>query len=247
MNHFIHLHVHSAYSLAEGAIKVKGLVNRCVAENMPAVAVTDSSNMFGAMEFATEATKNGVQPILGAQVLYGDAEHQLVLLVQNEQGYKNLCRLLSDAYMGGDAASKAVISKEELGAFSDGLLCLSGGSKGPVNDALFHKQAEKAEEEFIYLKECFDGRLYSEIQRHGWAAEDATEEALIELSYKYDVPLVATNDCYFMDREAHDAHDALLCISEGRYVTEEDRSSSVTVMIWSSGTSAMRMVRAIVS
>ncbi|USO06132.1 MAG: DNA polymerase III subunit alpha [Rhodospirillales bacterium] len=223
MNHFIHLHVHSAYSLAEGAIKVKGLVNRCVAENMPAVAVTDSSNMFGAMEFATEATKNGVQPILGAQVLYGDAEHQLVLLVQNEQGYKNLCRLLSDAYMGGDAASKAVISKEELGAFSDGLLCLSGGSKGPVNDALFHKQAEKAEEEFIYLKECFDGRLYSEIQRHGWAAEDATEEALIELSYKYDVPLVATNDCYFMDREAHDAHDALLCISEGRYVTEEDR------------------------
>ncbi|MCB9983073.1 MAG: DNA polymerase III subunit alpha [Rhodospirillales bacterium] len=223
MNHFIHLHVHSAYSLAEGAIKVKDLVKRCVAEKMPAVAVTDSSNMFGAMEFAIEAAKAGVQPIFGAQVLYGDAEHQLVLLVQNEQGYKNLCRLLSDAYMGGDAASKAVISKDELKAFSDGLICLSGGSKGPVNDALFHKQADKAEEEFLYLKECFDNRFYSEIQRHRWVSEDATEEALIELSYKHDVPLVATNDCYFMDREAHEAHDALLCISEGRYVTEDDR------------------------
>ena len=98
MNHFVHLHVHSAYSLAEGAIKVKDLVKRCVANKMPAVAVTDSNNMFGALEFAMEAAKNGVQPILGAQVLYTEDEHQLVLLVQNEQGYRNLCRLLSDGF-----------------------------------------------------------------------------------------------------------------------------------------------------
>ncbi len=224
MSSFVHLHVHSAYSLAEGALKVKDLVKLCVKRGMPAVAVTDSSNMFGALEFAMEARKSGVQPILGAQILYGDdEEQQLVLLVQSEQGYRNLSRLLSDAYMEGDAMSKPVITKAELKAYSDGLICLSGGSKGPVNDALLHKQNEKAESEFLYLKECFGDRLYSEIQRHGWAAEDATEEALIELSYKHDVPLVASNDCYFTDRKAHEAHDALLCIAEGRYISEEDR------------------------
>lgn len=223
MAKFVHLHLHSAYSLAEGAIKVKDLVKTCVKRGMPAVAVTDSSNMFGGLEFAIEAKKSGVQPILGAQVLYTEDEHQLVLLVQNEKGYRNLCRLLSDAYMCGDETSKAIISKEELKEFSDGLICLSGGSKGPVNHALFHKQGEKAEEEFLYLKACFGDRFYSEIQRHGWAEEEATEELLIELSYKHDVPLVAANDCYFLDKESHQAHDALLCIAEGRYISEDDR------------------------
>jgi len=222
MNHFVHLHVHSAYSLAEGAIKVKDLVQLCVKQGMPAVAVTDSNNMFGALEFAMEAAKNGVQPIIGTQILYTDDEYQLVLLAQNETGYRNLCRLLSDAYMDGDA-EKIVISKEDLNAYSDGLICLSGGSKGPVNRSLLHKQYDKAEVEFLFLKECFNGRFYSEIQRHGWTEEEDTEEALIGLSYKHDVPLVATNDCYFTDRKAHEAHDALLCISEGRYVSEEDR------------------------
>ena len=220
---FIHLHVHSAYSLAEGAIKVKDLVKLCVTHKMPAVAVTDSSNMFGALEFALEAAKSGVQPILGAQVLYGEEEHQLVLLVQDEQGYLNLSRLLSDAYMHGDDASKPVVSKADLKTYSEGLICLSGGIAGPVNHALIHNQGDKAEEEFLYLKECFGGRFYSEIQRHGWADEDASEEGLLDLAYKHDVPIVATNDCYFTDRKAYAAHDALLCISEGRYVSEEDR------------------------
>ena len=223
MSAFIHLHLHSAYSLAEGAIKVKDLIKACVKQGMPAVAVTDSSNMFGTLEFAMEAAKNGIQPIIGAQILYGEDEHQLVLLVQNEQGYRNLSRLISDAYMGGDAASKPVVSKEELKEFSAGLICLSGGSKGPVNDALFHKQNDKAEEEFSYLNECFTERFYTEIQRHGWAEEEATEDALIDLAYQHDVPLVATNDCYFLEKKSHEAHDALLCISAGRYVSEDDR------------------------
>ncbi|MEO5365321.1 MAG: DNA polymerase III subunit alpha [Magnetococcus sp. WYHC-3] len=223
MNHFIHLHVHSAYSLAEGAIKVKDLVKLCVKHGIQAVAVTDSSNMFGAMEFAVEAAKSGVQPIIGAQVLYGADEYQLVLLAQNEQGYRNLCRLLSDAYMGGDATAKPVISKEELKTYADGLICLSGGPKGPVNALLLHKQTDKAEDEFLFLRDTFPGRFYAEVQRHGWAEENATEGPLLDLAYKYDVPLVATNDCYFTNRAAHAAHDALLCISEGRYVTEDNR------------------------
>ncbi|MCB1651419.1 MAG: DNA polymerase III subunit alpha [Alphaproteobacteria bacterium] len=223
MNHFIHLRVHSAYSLAEGAIKVKDLVKLCVKQGMPAVAVTDSSNMFGAMEFATEAAKSGVQPIIGVQVLYQDENHQLVLLAQNEAGFRNLSRLVSDAYMAGDIDARAVISRDELSKYHEGILCLSGGPKGPVNDALYHKQNEKAEEELLFLKNVFSDRLYVELQRHGWAEEEAIEGALLDLAYKHDVPLVATNDCYFVDRKAHEAHDALLCISAGRYVTEEDR------------------------
>ncbi len=223
MSQFIHLHVHSAYSLAEGAIKVKDLLEACVSQAMPAVAVTDSSNMFGALEFAIEARKSGVQPILGAQILYTEEEYQLALLVQNEQGYLNLSRLLSDAYMEGDDASKPFISREALKRYADGLICLSGGSKGPVNQMLLHKQNDKAESEFLYLKECFGNRFYSEIQRHGWREEEATEDAVLDLSYQHDVPLVATNDCYFLEQKSYEAHDALLCISEGRYVSEDDR------------------------
>lgn len=227
MNQFVHLHVHSAYSLAEGAIKVKDLVKLCVKQGMPAVAVTDSNNMFGALEFAIEAAASGVQPIIGIQVLYTEAEHQLVLLAQDETGYRNLCRIISDAYMDGEA-DQVVISKDSLKEFSDGLLCLSGGSKGPVNQHLFHKQVDKAEEEFLFLKACFEGRFYAELQRHGWAQEEATEDGLLELAYKYDVPLVATNDCYFTERKGHEAHDALLCISAGRYVSEQDRRKVTT-------------------
>lgn len=223
MSQFIHLHVHSAYSLAEGAIKVKDLVKLCMKNDMPAVAVTDSSNMFGAMEFAMEAAKVGVQPILGAQVLYGADEDQLVLLVQSEEGYRNLCVLLSDAYMGGGTEGKAAIVHENLAAHAEGLICLTGGPKGPVNRLLVHRQNEAAEGALLALKAAFGDRLYVELQRHGWAEEDAAEEGLIELAYRHDLPLVATNDCYFTERKAYEAHDALLCISEGRYVTEEDR------------------------
>ncbi|MCC6597375.1 MAG: DNA polymerase III subunit alpha [Alphaproteobacteria bacterium] len=223
MDHFVHLHVHSAYSLAEGAIKVKDLVKLCVKHSMPAVAVTDSGNMFGAMEFATEAANAGLQPILGAQVLYGAEEDQLVLLAQNETGYRNLCRLLSDAYLQEDTIGKITLSPENLEAHSAGLICLSGGAKGPINRHLFHKQEDKAEEALLALKNIFKDRFYIELQRHGWAEENATEEALIALAYRHELPLVATNDCYFTDRKAYEAHDALLCISEGRYVSEEDR------------------------
>lgn len=223
MNQFIHLHVHSAYSLAEGAIKVKDLVKTCVKQDMAAVAITDSSNMFGAMEFASEASKNGVQPIMGVQALYQDDQHQLVLLAQNERGFRNLSRLISDAYMSGDINARAVVSKEELKEFSEGIICLTGGPKGAVNDLLFHKQNDEAEAALLYLKEVFGDRLYIELQRHGWPEEMAVEERLIDLAYKHEIALVATNDCYFMERKGHEAHDALLCISEGRYVSEDDR------------------------
>lgn len=218
---FVHLHLHSAYSLAEGAIKVKDLVKLCQREQMPAVAITDTNNLFGAMEFALEASKQGVQPIIGCQLSL-ETNHQLVLLVQNEKGFRNICKLVSDAHLEG-FENCVGITYDNLKNHSEGLICLSGGVKGPINDHLLHGQSDKAEQVFMTLKSIFQDRFYLEIQRHGWKEQDQTEHALFDLAYKHDVGIVATNDCYFSDREVYEAHDALLCISEGRYVTEEDR------------------------
>ncbi len=220
---FIHLHAHSAYSLAEGAIQTKNLVKLCAKEKMPAVAVTDTNNLFGALEFAMEAQKAGIQPIIGTQINVGTEEHQLVLLVQTEEGYRNLCLLLSDAYLQGDPQAKVHLTKEKLKTYNKGLICLTGGSKGAVAQFLFHGQKEQAETELLELKDVFGDRLYIELQRHGWVEEDQSEGGVIDLAYKYNIPLVATNDCYFATEDVYEAHDALLCIADGRYVTEDTR------------------------
>ncbi len=220
---FIHLHTHSAYSLAEGAITTKDLVKLCVAGRMPAVAVTDTNNLFGAMEFATEAVKAGVQPILGAQIALGAAGHQLVLLVQNEKGYRNLSKVLSDTYMNSGDVGQFSVSCETLFSHAEGLICLTGGLKGEIAQALLHHHPEEAKKSLLELSKNFPGRLYIEIQRHGWPEEETVEEGLLALAYENDIPIVATNDCYFKDREAYEAHDALLCIAEGRYISETGR------------------------
>lgn len=222
-NSFVHLHVHSAYSLAEGAIPVKKLVGLCRDLNMPAAAITDSSSIFGGMEFALEAAKAGIQPIIGCQILLGIEGHQLVLLCQSETGYKNICKLISDAYLHSAAEDKPCIDWNKLQQYNEGLICLSGGVKGPVSQYLLHNQPKQAESALKKLGKVFAGRLYIELQRHGLAEEDTIEPALIDLAYKHDVPLVATNDCYFPKRSMHEAHDALLCIAEGRYIIEDDR------------------------
>ena len=220
---FIHLHTHSAYSLAEGAIPVEDLIGLCRDHDMPAVAVTDTNNLFGALEFAMAATKAGVQPIIGCQIRLGLEGHQLVLLVQNEQGYKNICRLVSDAFLKGDPVQEPHLEWATLAEASDGLICLTGGVAGPVAQYILHNQEKKAQDALKQLKKIFPGRLYIELQRHGRPQEESCEETLLDLAYKYDVPLVATNDCYFATSDMHDAHDALLCIAGGRYVTETDR------------------------
>lgn len=220
---FIHLHVHTAYSLAEGAIPVKDLVKLCVAQQMPAVAIADTNNLFGALEFALEAAKNGVQPIIGVQMAVGFERHQLTLLAQNAGGYKNLCRLVSRSYLNTESTKEVFCSWEELEACAEGVLCLTGGYKGPVAQYLAHNQPKDAEKALKKLMGVYPNRLYIEIQRHGVRDETAVEEGLLDLAYKLDVPIVATNDVYFAEADMHEAHDALLCIAEGRYVTEDDR------------------------
>lgn len=209
---FIHLHVHSAYSLAEGAIQTKELVKRCKLNDMPAVAVTDTNNLFGALEFALAAADAGVQPIIGAQLTMEDGK-AIVLLVQSQQGYLNLSRLISDAYMNGAGGKDFQASYESLGNCADDLICLSGGPIAGVTE----------EARLAQLKAIFGNRFYIELQRHGNDAERSAEPALLDFAYRENVPIVATNDCYFADPKMHEAHDALLCIAEGRYVTETDR------------------------
>lgn len=208
---FIHLHVHSAYSLAEGAIRIKDLIKQCKLNNMPAVAVTDTNNMFGALEFAMAAVSEGVQPIVGCQLNIDAEGRQVVLLVQNEAGYRNLCKLVSDAYLQSEHDPYS--SLQAISENSDGIICLSGGSVKGITE----------EPDILQLKEIFQDRFYIELQRHDLPEEDRIEPFLIELAFAHNIPLVATNDCYFKSPDMHEAHDALLCIAEGRYISEDNR------------------------
>lgn len=220
---FVHLHVHSAYSLAEGATPVKNIIKHCVADKMPAVAITDTNNMFGALEFALEAKKNGVQPILGTQIRFGLEAHELVLLVQSEKGYRNICKLVSEAFLDTQDNEAPHISWGQLEECCEDLICLSGGINGPVSQYLLHNQDSDAEKAAKRLKKIFGDKFYIELQRHGWEEESRIENKLLDLAFKLDIPIVATNDVYFPKKKMHQAHDALLCIAEGRYISEDDR------------------------
>ena len=221
---FIHLHTHSAYSLAEGALRTGEIVGACQELSMPAVAVTDTNNLFGALEFAMAAAKGGVQPIIGCQLSFGHEKHELVLLAQNERGYKNLCEIVSRAYLADKEQVEAQGHWDDSQTLNKGLICLSGGLKGPVSQYLLHNQSKEAENITKQLKKTFGDRFYIELQRHlDIPEQERIDSDLIDLAYKHDIPLVATNDCYFADKSMYEAHDALLCIAEGRYVTEKDR------------------------
>ncbi len=231
---FIHLRVHSAYSLAEGAVRVKDLVKLCQKLNMPAVAVTDSCNLFGALEFSVAAADSGVQPITGAVLNIAQdlpKDHvglipepdQLVLLVQNEQGYMNLMRLISDAYTHSATGVTPQVSKTHLRHYSDGLIALTAGTKGIVARHLIKDEPDLAQAALLELKDIFKDRLYVEVMRHGMVHEQKIESQLINLAYDHAIPLVATNDVFFTTPEIYEAHDALLCVDAGVVIATDDR------------------------
>lgn len=237
---FVHLRVHSAYSLAEGAIKTKDLIRLCQTHAMPAVAVTDTNNVFGALEFALAAQAGGIQPIVGTVLLVARPEiedgtgpigrsgsrpepDQLVILAQDDRGYENLMALLSRAYMQTPTGETPHVCWASLAERHAGLIALTGGPKGAVGRLLAEGQTAAGEACFDRLKRIYPGRLYVELHRHGLAVEERIEPDLIDLAYSHDVPLVATNDVYFADEAMYAAHDALLCIADGAYVGQDDR------------------------
>ena len=239
---FIHLRVHTEYSLLEGAIPVKKLPGLVAGMDMPAVAVTDTNNMFCALEFSEGASKAGVQPIIGCQVsvTYLDAEPgkrpeapaPIVLLAQTEQGYMNLMKLNSCAYL--DAAGQLPqVTVEELAAHAEGLICLTGGPDGPIGRLLRQGQRPKAEALMDRLAVIYPDRLYVELQRHPGdgglpEAERLSERGHVEMAYAKALPLVATNDAYFPKPELYEAHDALICIAEGAYVDQQEPRRRLT-------------------
>jgi DNA polymerase III subunit alpha len=232
---FIHLRVHTEHSLLEGAVPVKKLVKLCQSARMPAVAVTDTNNMFAALEFSETARAAGVQPIIGCQVSLTHDPAQpgerarlpapLVLLAQSEAGYMNLMKLNTALYIG-KGGQLPQVSLDELQAHSDGLICLTGGPDGPLGRFLVAGQSAKAQALLTRLAAIFPNRLYVELQRHPGEggrlteAEAASERGLIEMAYAMDLPLVATNDVYFPEASMYQAHDALICIAEGAYVDQ---------------------------
>jgi len=231
---FIHLRVHTEYSLLEGAVRLKALPGLCAAAGMPAVAVTDTNNMFAALEFSVTAQGAGVQPIMGCQVdlAYQEAAPgerpkppaPVVLLAQNEAGYGNLMKLNSCLYLRGDG-SLPHVTPEELAAHAEGVICLTGGPDGPVGRLLQGGQRPVAEALMVRLKAAFGDRLYVELQRHPGEdgapeVERLSERGHVEIAYAMGLPLVATNDVYFPRPEMYEAHDALLCVAEGAYVDQ---------------------------
>ncbi len=238
---FVHLRLHTAYSLSEGAIKVKQLVKLCQGFHMPAVAITDTGNLFGALEFSSACAEAGVQPIIGVQLHirrddeaakgFGAARDpgrkpepdQLVLLAQNAAGYGNLLKLVSKAYLETEGGETPQVAMADLEGLAAGLIALTGGPKGAVGRLLAEGQAGKAAEALLRLGAAFPGRLYVELQRHGLEVEERIEPALLDLAYEHDLPLVATNEPFFADAGMYEAHDALLCIAEGAYVSQDDR------------------------
>jgi len=240
---FIHLRVHTEYSLLEGAVPVKKLAGMCEAAGMPAVAVTDTDNMFAALEFSVLASGAGVQPILGCQITVAwdtpapgskpRPPAPVVLLAQNEAGYLNLMKLNSCLYVDKHEGLPQV-TLEELEAHAGGLICLTGGAGGPVGLLLQAGHRAEAEALTARLARTYPNRLYVELQRHpgeGGAlpeAERASERGFVEMAYAMDLPLVATNDVYFPKPDLYEAHDALICISEGAYVDQQEPRRRLT-------------------
>lgn len=232
---FVHLRVRSAFSLLQSTVRLEPLAKACRAAGMPAVAVTDDANLFGTMQFCAAAKKAGVQPIVGTLVALAPleapprtagrppaAEH-VVLLVKDEDGYGNLLRLISQAYVGAEPGADIQVTLDELAAHQQGLILLTGGPCGPLGCALRRGNRKLARQLLSDLKAAFGDRVYVELMRHGLEEENAVEPGLIDLAYALDVPLVATNDVHFLDAAGHAAHDALICIAQGAQIAQDER------------------------
>ena len=232
---FIHLRARTPYSILEGATKIDSMAKRAKEYRMPAIAVTDTHNMCGALEFSGTMVSNGLQPIIGVTLsvdlelddhpgqLRRDPDGTLALLAQNDQGYENLMVLSSASYLDVSATDLPHIKATRMSGHTDGVIALTGGPDGALNRLICQGQLAEAERWLDHLRNLFPDRLYVELQRHGLPHEIEAEKTLIDWAYANDLPLVATNEPFFLDPDMHEAHDALLAISEGSYLLEKDR------------------------
>ena len=236
---FIHLHVHSAFSLLEGALQLETILKLAAADSQPAVGIADSGNLFGALEFSEKASKKGIQPLTGVELAidFAAAEERIterghvacsgkssvVLLAQTETGFANLSRLVSRSYLeSADGMARAHLdwlSREGL----EDIICLSGGPEGAIDMAFAHGQDANAVRRLDRLADLFGDRFYIELQRHGRVQEATVEPRLIDYAYRKGVPLVATNEPFFKSAAEFEAHDALLAIAGGTVLAQTER------------------------
>ena len=232
---FVHLRSRSPYSILEGALRIKQTAARCREMRMPALALTDTNNMCGALEFSDTLASHGIQPIIGVTLsldleiddqpgqLRKDPDGTIALLAKNERGYGHLMELSSAAFLDVAATDLPHVKAARLGALSEGVIALTGGPDGALNKLICQGRLAEAEVWLDKLAEIYPKRLYVELQRHDLPYELEAEKVLIDWAYKKNLPLVATNEPYFLDPDIHQAHDALLAISEGSYILEKDR------------------------
>ena len=236
---FIHLRVHSAFSLLEGALKLDQIIKFAVKDEAPAIGICDTNNLFGALEFSEKAAKAGIQPIIGCQidVDFGDVVEEsrrgrperglasiapMVLIASSETGYANLVEVVSKAYLGHPDNLRPHALIDWLSQHAEGVIALTGGAGGPVGQAILGERPEIAEARLARLAEIFGDRLYVELQRQDNRSR-AVEAATVELAYAWDLPLVATNEPFFLSPDDFEAHDALLAVAANRLVSQEDR------------------------
>ena len=234
---FVHLRVHSSYSLLEGALPIARLAELAKADRQPALALTDTDNMFGALEFSEKLAGAGIQPIVGCALAVDFADQdtgprtgnhamprqRIVLLAAREAGYRSLMGLCSRAFLDAAVHEPPHIKLDWIAGASEGLIALTGGPGGPLDAAILAGQAGLAAARAETLQALFGDRLYLELQRHGTSAQRTTEPALLDIAYAKGIPLVATNEAFFATRDDYEAHDALICIAEGRLLAEADR------------------------
>ncbi len=236
---FIHLHVHSAFSLLEGAVQLETILKLAAEDAQPALGIADTNNLFGALEFSEKATKKGIQPLVGVELAvdFAAAEERLserghvawagkssiVLMAQTEEGFSNLSRLVSRAYLDGEdglaRASLDWMTRDSLA----GLICLSGGPEGGIDMAFAHGQDANAVRRLDRLADLFGDRFYIELQRHGRPMEASVEPRLVDYAYRKGIPLVATNEPFFKTAKEYEAHDALLAIAGGSVLAQTER------------------------
>lgn len=230
---FVHLHNHTQYSLLDGACRVDRMVALAKEYGMPAVAITDHGNLYGVIDFYKQATKAGLKPIIGteAYIINGeldsehsksDTRHHLVLLAENITGYKNLIKLSSISFIDG-FYYKPRISKSLLEKYSEGLICLSACVKGEIASLLSNGREDEARESVQWYQRVFGDRYFIEIQNHGLDVEKAVMPALIKLAKEMGQAMVLTNDCHYVRKEDHEAHDILLCIQTGKTFNDPGR------------------------
>jgi DNA polymerase-3 subunit alpha len=246
---FVHLKAHSSYSLLEGALSIGALAKLAAGDRMPALALTDTGNLFGALEFSDKLAGMGLQPIAGVilAIHFGDGPAaeagktngtrppeapatgrrdigKITLLAKSEVGYANLMRLVTQSYLDVEDTASPHVTLKKLAEQSEGLIALSGGANGAIDLPLRDGQPQIATSRLQQLKACFADRLYVEVQRHGAPYEAAVEPQLLDLAYAARLPVVASNEVLFAKPADFEAHDALICIAEGRYMGEDDRT-----------------------